>query len=160
MAFGGAYSVDKDWRLFQEAEKGVAWDTQSRAYTDMTESLWFPEEEATDADVDAILASDMSPIDVLLTHDKPRQSNPGWNRKDIPECYPNQDRVSRIMYALKPALHVHGHLHYRYTQQVRSGDDDSWCTVMGLQCDVNAGGHIPGYQIEDAWIALEVRKQD
>jgi Icc-related predicted phosphoesterase len=140
MALGGAYSVDKQWRI----EREIA--------TRSPESLWFPEEEMNDNDLDTILLTDSSPIDVLLTHDKPRASNPGWNRKDYPECRPNQDRIQRAVTVLQPKLLIHGHLHYRYTDQIRSFGD-SWTTVVGLDADPQAAS---SYNDKDSWVVLDL----
>jgi hypothetical protein len=134
ITLGGAYSVDKDWRLQQE-----------EMYFDEypPESLWFPEEEMSDEDMDAILQEDSSPVDVMLAHDKPRSSNPKWNRKDYLECLPNQDRLQRAMRVLRPRAYFHGHLHYFYTDEVWYGRSDNQgmasTKVMGLLCNPEAG---------------------
>jgi hypothetical protein len=149
MGLGGAYSVDKEYRLFSEGVAG------RDAYGQRTKSkgprtLWWPEEEITDEEVDQIL-SDESPIDILFTHDKPRGSNPRWNRKDFQECFPNQDRISRVIKALKPSLIAHGHLHYRYDDQIRV-DGDHWAKVVGLACDMDSDA--------DSWILLTLENED
>lgn len=134
IALGGAYSPDKDWRLQQEemypAELGP-------------ESLWFPEEEMTDEDMDAILEENRFSVDVMLAHDKPRGSNPKWNRKDFPECIPNQDRLQRAVRVLNPRSYFHGHLHYFYTDEIWYGVADGSMgstKVMALLCNPESGG--------------------
>ncbi|MEU8896457.1 metallophosphoesterase [Nocardia sp. NPDC048505] len=150
-AFGGAYSVDKAWRLAAEAHR--AWKAERRRQfgsgrRPVTEgTLWFPEEQMTDAECEALLAADSSPVDVLLTHDKPRAAEPDWNRKNLPECLPNQDRIQRVTEALRPRLLLHGHLHYRYTDQI--GDT----RVEGLGADPEASGPA-GYESADSWLVL------
>lgn len=124
IALGGAYSVDKAWRLAREDVTGEP------------ESFWFPEEEMSDEDLTAFLA-DESPVDVLLSHDKPRETTPFRNRKNSPDCFPNQDRISRAAAALTPRLLAHGHLHFRYTAQIRL-THDTWCTVEGVDADPTA----------------------
>ncbi len=121
IALGGAYSVDKQWRLDREESSGT------------TETLWFPEEQMTDVDLDGFLA-DPAPVDVLLSHDKPRNSKPSRNRKTAPECLPNQDRIQRAAVALQPRLMAHGHLHFRYTDALALGDG-VWCAVEGIDAD-------------------------
>jgi hypothetical protein len=168
MALGGAYSVDKGWRLDQEAKRAWSLDRQNH-YRELANEdivpfeadgiLWFPEEEIAQQELDAILGASDEPLDVLLTHDKPRQSNPGWNRKDMPECYPNQDRISAVVRKFTPHLLAHGHLHYRYTDVVRCGDDGYHTQVEGISCDPAAGGHIPGYRLEDSWLVLDVQSK-
>lgn len=149
IALGGAYSVDKDWRLDQE-------ERFPRKYA--PESLWFPEEEMSDEDLDVILEDSFSPVDVMLTHDKPRSSSPKWNRKDYLECLPNQDRIQRAMRALRPQALFHGHLHYFYTDEVWYGS--SWgemvsTKVMGLLCNPEAGE--PGLYVNKtlSWQVLD-----
>lgn len=136
VAFGGAYSVDKGWRVAQEIHDG------EHHGKDMSGTLWFPEEEMTDDEMDAhiqrLLAEGKDQVDVMLTHDKPRSSVPGWNRKDFPECHPNQDRIQRAVRAFKPTYLFHGHLHWWYRMEIRCGDGDEWTTVEGLNCNPRA----------------------
>lgn len=129
-AFGGACSLDKAGRLRKEALTG--WP----------ESLWFPEEEMTDGELKQMLVADPSPVDVMFSHDKPRSSDPRWGRADIPETWPNQDRIQRAMRALRPKLLMHGHLHFRYSDRVRCGDN-AWTLVEGLDA-----GAVPGHTFD------------
>lgn len=158
IALGGAYSVDKQWRLQAEQAKASAAAEKRARYgygkpVEAAGTLWFPEEELSDAELAAAL-TDPTPVDVMLTHDKPRASNPAWNRKDIPECWPNQDRIQAAVRALRPALLVHGHLHYPYTDRIRSGDD-SWTTVIGLDADpAAAAAERRNYDKKDSWEVL------
>lgn len=140
-SFGGAYSVDKDWRLHQETkrrEKIIYQNTyrpkDRQVSTDTSGTLWFPEEEMTDADMMKFL-EDTTPVDIMLTHDKPRATTPECIRKDLPECWPNQDRIQRAVTTLQPKLLFHGHLHDKYVQAVRCGDDDKFTEVIGLAAD-------------------------
>lgn len=150
IALGGAYSVDKDWRVRAEARRGKP------------ESLWFPEEEMTDAEMDTILdetkAHWPSGVEVVLAHDKPRASDPQWNRKNLPECLPNQDRLQRAVEVLQPQHFLHGHLHVRYTDilvRVGSGLDD-FCMVEGLDCNPEADhGGKEVYRREDSWVVYD-----
>lgn len=169
MALGGAYSVDKGWRVDSERKRAYKLDRENHfrvlAGHDIVPFeaegiLWFPEEEITDEELQAILTASDEPLDVLLTHDKPRQSSPGWNRKDLPECYPNQDRISAVVRKFTPHLLAHGHLHYRYTDVIRCGDDGYYTRVEGLTCDPVAGDHLPGYDVTDSWLVLDVQKKD
>lgn len=162
LALGGANSVDKPWRLRQERAKAEKVRRKNMyrsaagstlAPTDTAGTLWFPEEELTDEQIETVLA-DASPVDVLLTHDKSRASNPDWNRKDLPECWPNQDRVQRVVAALCPRLLVHGHLHWRYTDHIRCGDQ-AWTRVEGLAADPWSA-ESPAYDPADSWMMLEL----
>lgn len=155
-AFGGARSTDKGWRLAREARKEEQ-AAKRRGYgsarTPVTAgTLWFPEEEMTDDELDALLSADAAPVDILLTHDKPRATRPKFNRKNKPECFPNQDRIQRVVETLHPALHLHGHLHYRYTDTIPSGGDH-WTRVEGLAADPDASPH-PAYTAEHSWLVV------
>jgi hypothetical protein len=121
------------------------------------ESVWFPEEEMSDKDMAAILEN-TEQVDVILAHDKPRGSNPGWNRKDIPECWPNQDRLQRAVETLNPKFFFHGHLHYSYIQDIQHsvvGSDEPGVTrVVAFDCDPNAASSY-GYHKELSWNSFD-----
>ncbi|MEV6429297.1 metallophosphoesterase [Nocardia sp. NPDC051463] len=157
-AFGGAYSVDKPWRLAKEAqvERNAARRRRfgSSRHPVTAGKLWFPEEQMPDEEFDAALAADPTPVDVLLAHDKPRDSTPDWNRKNLPECLPNQDRVQRAVNTLRPGLMLHGHLHYRYTDTIRCGAD-RWTRVEGLGADPEAS-HPRDYAPDQSWLVLRL----
>lgn len=151
IALGGAYSVDKDWRLQEEelypGKYGGA------------ETLWFPEEEMTDEDMDLFL-EDTTKVDIVLAHDKPRASNPKWNRKDYLECLPNQDRLQRAVRVLQPKSFFHGHLHFFYTDEIWYGTEGlvkqmATTKVMGLLCNPEAGE--PGLYVNKtlSWQVLD-----
>ena len=145
ISLGGAYSVDKAWRLYEEKKisRQISHANQYRPEgkkisTDTSGRLWFPEEEMTDIDMDNFLM-DKSKVDIMLAHDKPRASNPDWNRKDFPECLPNQMRLQKAVTTLQPSLYLHGHLHYPYVDQIRCGNDGKFTTVRGLNADGEKG---------------------
>ncbi|MFI6867872.1 metallophosphoesterase [Nocardia sp. NPDC050406] len=157
-AFGGAYSVDKQRRLIWEAhradkvaERRKYGSTRTR---DTAGTLWFPEEEMTDAELDALLAADSSPVDILFTHDKPRDSHPDFNRKKHPACLPNQERIQRVVDTLRPAVMFHGHLHYRYTDQLWREDGEG-TRVEGLAADPEVSSR-PDYHRDDSWYVLSL----
>jgi len=164
MGLGGAYSVDKDWRLDgfgkrvrQAQEQNRFRKAAGRPEKDVWEQvkkyqLWWVEEELTDAEIEVALA-DPEPIDVLLTHDKPIAANPRWNRKTFPECMPNQQKIQTVVYTLHPKLLLHGHLHYRYTDVIRCGDDDLWTRVEGLNCNPDAA---EVGTIRDSWLRVDL----
>jgi predicted phosphodiesterase len=162
IALGGAYSVDKQLRLDAEARARakIAKANQYRRPgtkkpADTSGTLWFPEEEMTDEDLARILATDSTPVDVLLCHDKPRAAHPDWNRKDLPGCWPNQDRIQLAALALRPRVIVHGHLHWRYTDHIRV-DGDQWATVEGLGADPTAREPGRDYKAADSWLLMEL----
>lgn len=106
-AVGGAASVDAAVRTL-----GADW--------------WF--EEVTDAEVDRIIAA-VGATEVLPTHDRPAWVEPAlgqapggwwrdtpfsWSDADFHRSQTHQDRLDRLVTALRPRLHLHGHLHRRY----------------------------------------------
>jgi hypothetical protein len=140
-AFGGAYSVDKAWRLDQERKRSLTIERMNafrepgnQLSLDTSGTLWFPEEEMTDADMERFL-EDRNRVDIILAHDKPVASTPRWNRKDIEACQPNARRLQRAVVTLKPKLFFHGHLHYYYRDAIRAGNDGIFTKVIGLDCD-------------------------
>lgn len=129
ISLGGAYSVDKGWRLQSEASRGKPG------------TLWFPEEEMSDEDM-ALILKNTDEVDVMLAHDKPRGSNPRWNRKDYQECLPNQDRLQLAIRTLTPRWFWHGHLHFWYRDSVDYSNlqgEHRVVQVQGLNCDNEAG---------------------
>lgn len=154
IALGGAYSVDKEWRLDQE-KKGSG----------KPERYWFPEEQMTDAEM-AMFLQDQDPVDVIVAHDKPLVSNPQWNRKDFVECLPNQVRLQEAVSVLKPDYFFHGHLHFPYIDMIPrherdDGDGDlssmAYVKVVGLMCDPEASG-MSQYPAKGAWYIFDTEK--
>lgn len=151
MALGGAYSVDKDWRLSGEKKKrrqaraevngrvqagGAVPDVVRWVAESGEPLLWWPEEEISDEEV--ALAMEVDKVDVLLTHDKPLFSSPDWNRKNDLTSMDNQTKVQKVMEHLQPLVLLHGHLHYAYKDELLIGVQDNdlfQCTVYGLDCD-------------------------
>lgn len=125
-AFGGAYSVDKKLRLDEE---------KASSYEPGT--LWFPEEEMSDHDMDEFL-KDQVPVDVIFAHDKPRAANPGPGFDGYVLCLPNQDRLQRALVTLRPKFFYHGHLHHAYEDYVRYNGPYP-TRVIGLDCNQSRG---------------------
>lgn len=150
MALGGARSIDidKNYRLAQEqhAADDAGEDVHLHRGT-----WWFPEEEMTDEDLNRYLTAAPHKIDILLTHDKPRGTNPQWNRKDLPECWPNQDRIQAAVKATAPDLLIHGHLHWRYEQMMEH--DRGVTRVIGLSSDPYSAMR---HREADAWAVIDL----
>lgn len=157
MTLGGAYSVDKQWRLDREMIERRRRLNRARygaSFIDPAETEWFSEEELTDEQVMDATAS-LEPVDVLLTHDKPARSDPRWNRKDFQECLPNQLRIQQVIADLNPKLIVHGHLHHRYADQFATHGGRYQVTCVGLDADLDAADH-PSYTRYDNVILLNL----
>lgn len=144
IALGGAYSVDKEYRLLLERK------SKRRAGT-----LWFPGEEMTDREMLDIL-KDETPVDIMLAHDKPAKTDVGL--KNLPECFPNQQRLQAAVDTLKPRLYLHGHLHLRYTAQIPLPSLElNECTVEGLGADPDASW-VGRYSAKDSWIIVDLKE--
>ncbi len=166
-AFGGAYSIDKKWRLEVEARRNrqEAARAEGRRQAgapeqplrDHTASVWFPEEELTDAEFTALLLADLRKVDIMLSHDKPAGADPGVRFKDEPECLRNQQWLQRAAVQHRPDLWLHGHLHHPYTSGFRTGDNDAFTTVIGLGCDWDAASRF--VRPADAWCLLDLDEQ-
>lgn len=128
-AFGGAYSVDKLWRIQKEGRMAVM------------HTLWWPEETITEAELINFENSNPEPVDVLLTHDCPAGvdiptlSNPRnpFHGMKFPESDANRERLSHAANLVQPKLLIHGHYHDRY-QSTYVGDGFT-TKVIGLDCD-------------------------
>ncbi len=163
-AFGGAYSLDKAHRLTLERkrtrqayakENGRREQGQPpRRPRNFAGTLWFPNEQMTNSEFAELMVADTSDLDVVVSHDKPRSSNPGIRLKDEPECWPNQDRLQLALTVHRPRLWLHGHLHHPYVDTVRCGDDDWFTKVIGLSCDDEAASRF--WRPTDAWGVLDV----
>lgn len=171
-AFGGAYSIDKGVRLhferkrweerYEREQRRTLLGLEPRPVPSTAGTLWFPEEQLTEEEFDALMLADRDPVDFIFSHDKPRSADCGIPLKDEPECLPNQDRLQRALLTHKPALWMHGHLHHFYSTYVRNDDGDlgasveGWTNVVGLDCDDRAAGR--GYKPSRAWAVLDIDK--
>lgn len=161
IALGGAYSVDKHWRLACEAS-GETMDSMGNVVNAKAGSLWFPDEEMSDDDMDNILAT-ASPgkVDVMLAHDKPLWSQPGWNRKTMELCLPNQRRLQKAVNQLQPDVYLHGHLHYRYRDAVGVplSEPPHSTEVYGLDCDPAAAESYK-YNQAKSWVVYDTQEPE
>lgn len=142
LSLGGAYSVDKYWRVMADEgdvrmammrqDMGRTLTRRNRWALATGQMSWWRQEEITEAERDR--AMEGGEVDVMLTHDKPRDSMPGWNRKDLGECWPNQQKIQDVVDKTQPSLLLHGHLHYAYGQTLPA----TGTVVRGLDCDPNA----------------------
>ena len=115
---GGAPSIDGGARQLNDAISGG--------------TSWWPEEVITKTDLDLALFA-KAPIHVLVTHDAPTYP-PGFAPKGTPGYQRDQLRsmkyVDKLIRRHRPALHVHGHWHSRYTRPHKNGS-----ITEGLSCN-------------------------
>jgi hypothetical protein len=159
LALGGAHSVDKEWRVASENFKTNRSRTEhekyGKAFKDYTDTMWFPDEETTDENVVTAIG-DGTPVHVMLTHDKPLRSTPDWNRKDLPKCHPNQERIQKVVDELHPELLVHGHLHHPYQQNLCSSCHGIDTQIVGLDADMDAMNGERGYDKDNSVAVLSL----
>lgn len=118
MAFGGAYSVDKNYRVAYQS--------------------WWPNEEASTLDIDRALTAGQ--VDVMFTHDVPWAVNvPGTHaewKMTFPQTYPNRQALDEIVQNATPKLLIHGHLHHRYGIEteyyIPFPRNEGSCRIIGL----------------------------
>lgn len=138
---GGGYSIDAEWRIMQELQDG------------RPETLWWPTEMITDAEVERAIRHVESdgPIDLMFSHDVPHGLNvPGVHAEQKQQIYQseaNRTMLTQIFKAAQPKMLIHGHYHVRYTDklplQPKVGDGDllewDYCRVDGLACNGMSG---------------------
>jgi Icc-related predicted phosphoesterase len=142
LSLGGAYSIDKDGRVWDDeanlerAQRRLRLEmrlTPKELYlVEKRQWSWWHQEEISEQEMrDAMVGG---PVNVMLAHDKPRDARPDWNRKDLEECWPNQERLQSVVDAVIPDVYVHGHLHYSYRDYL----PPTGTIVYGLDCDPSA----------------------
>lgn len=146
-ALGGAGSIDKNLRT--------------------PGKTWWPEEEVTQADVDALLGnfalSGLERLDVLFTHDapagvyRPKSRRPVWLTPDV-ENYCEMQRVllRQAVDAVRPQAMYHGHWHQWFDDILdgvhvsADGAHHEYRTrVVGLTRDDMADGHMVEVSLEN-----------
>lgn len=174
MGLGGAYSVDKASRLEEEQEILAAYrlapEKQNSKIARLGRILaagehvsWWPQEQLTEGDVERALSS-VEPIDVLFTHDKPLNADPGWRRGLITATIPNQYKIQRVVDTLKPKLLFHGHLHHPYERLISGADYAT--RVVSLNCDLDKEFYAPEVvftekvreRLQESWVILDLGK--
>jgi hypothetical protein len=127
---GGAVSIDKAERLAYERETG--------------KRIWSKDEQLADSEVDELLATRFAhgvKVDYLLTHDCSNMTP--WRDRLKPdfESQIHRQRIDRVLRAIQPKLHFHGHMHTKYDWMNLTGDD-FWTQTYGLECnrDLNSWG--------------------
>lgn len=115
---GGAYSVDRMWRV-----AGV--------------SYW-PEEVLSKEFVQDLCAS-IQPVDIMISHDAPISSNipltnhMGLSSTVLYRADAHRELVERVVLVAQPKVIYHGHYHVRYKDVMDIGYGE--VEVNGLGCD-------------------------
>lgn len=134
---GGAVSIDREWRLAKE-RGGIwsnEWGREDLGHGTGSRTLWWPQEQLTDKEELAVISGAEQPVDYLLTHDA-SDSTPWKNRlKPDRDSQVHRARIDRIVKAVKPKMHFHGHFHEKY-DWINEGYDWSVQTY-GLECNAD-----------------------
>ena len=123
---GGAVSIDKDYREQYRLAKG--------------KRIWSPDEQLTDAEVDALLATRFgngANVDYLLTHDCSDRTPFHSRLKPDIDSKIHRQRIDRVIDGIKPTAHFHGHMHtkYEWDNRVHADGESQWVTTFGLECN-------------------------
>jgi hypothetical protein len=114
MTLGGAFSIDRQWRVFEKS--------------------WWPGEVITPEQ--EALAISQGKIDYFFTHDSPPNIPMELFKNDY-DSQANRAAVSRVADACRPSVWFHGHYHrkveYSYPEY------DPFVKVIGLQMDGEFG---------------------
>lgn len=112
---GGAGSVDRSWRLREEAKENL----QSRRYGSSKRlKLWWEQETLTDADVECAIVG--GPAEVMVCHDVPspvagitQLTTRDKDQEDLDLANESTRRLTQVVDAVHPKLLAHGHHHLR-----------------------------------------------
>ena len=115
VAAGGAVSIDKDWRLKRErgTEENLYFTGVRDSRGTGPRTLWWPNEQLTDEHVEEIKSWNIK-ADYLFTHDC-SDKTPFYNRlKPDLDSQIHRQRIDKVLRAVKPDMHFHGHMHTKY----------------------------------------------
>jgi len=121
MGVGGAYSIDKDWRIQKQGGHD-------------TEQLWWSTEMLTEEEIE--FAKSRGKVDILFTHDCPTsfENHAPWMHKSDFNSSWHRRQMNEIGTTAQPAYWFHGHMHHFVRYDHRTGGD-SYAKVIGLACD-------------------------
>jgi hypothetical protein len=132
MGVGGAYSIDKAWRLEKEAEAlGLYYQKFVASDHGYPHILWWPEEKITDEELEFVKSQGQA--DILFTHDCPSNAPFLHRLKPDAESVEHRSRIDAVGRSVKPRLWFHGHMHEYYNYEFPH--DDGEARVIGLECD-------------------------
>ncbi len=99
VAAGGAVSIDRDERLYDEARGGV--------------KQWWADEQLWEEDVKRIESWNKK-AHYLLTHDCSNNTQFKYRLKPDLDSQIHRQRIDAVLRATKPEFHFHGHMHEQY----------------------------------------------
>jgi len=151
---GGAVSVDREERLERETGRtkmgAPAYNPfNGRPYRATgLRTQWWPDEQLTDADVATVDKMNVK-ADYLFTHDCSDFTNFHTRLKPDIDSQHHRQRIDKVIAAVKPDFHFHGHMHTKYEwKNTRShglressfgNDETDWnghaTATYGLECN-------------------------
>ena len=109
---GGAVSIDKESRLHDE-RGGMDRLSGRKVQGTGHRTLWWPNEELTDQDVIKVQSS-VPKSDILLTHDCSNFTDFKGRLKPDADSERHRKRIDKVIAAVQPKIHFHGHMHTKY----------------------------------------------
>lgn len=142
MSLGGAFSIDKRRRT---------------AFIS-----WWPSETVSMSDAARAILNGKCGVDVMFTHDAPsgvatledllaNYPYPGQTYKLDAESKANRDMLGDVVDGVQPKLLIHGHYHFRYTDQLEGTSHEGLpyrTKVVGLARDGDGIG---------SWLVLDLK---
>lgn len=125
---GGAYSIDKSWRINTETTLKARYEAATGR--DTKNYLWWPGEQLTDDDLAGVRNLK---TDYLFSHDCSDRTPFTFTKQDINSKIHRQ-RIDEVLKRTNPEFHFHGHMHKRYEWMNRTSGDH-YAQTYGLDCD-------------------------
>jgi Icc-related predicted phosphoesterase len=127
LGIGGAVSIDKDYRLMAEKQRGGP------------KTLFWPNEQFTDEDVESVLKIDVVngfKPDVLVSHDCSTYTPFRERLKPDLDSQIHRQRIDRVLKHTRPDFHFHGHMHTKYDWiNTNVYEWEHGTQTYGLECD-------------------------
>lgn len=121
---GGAVSIDKDARLISE-RGGIDPYNGRRVQGTGDRTQYWPNEQLTEEDVAVIEGVRIPKADILLTHDCSNFTHFHGRLKPDPDSENHRKRIDRVIAAVEPKVHFHGHMHMKYEWENTLSHGDS-----------------------------------
>lgn len=140
MALGGAYSIDKEWRIQHNAG-------------------WWPQEMISLREChQAIDNGKAAEVKIMFTHDCPEGVCPivgtmSFGYKADESSRSNRLAVSAVVEEVHPELLLHGHMHHRYTNMY------GHTRIEGLACNPYLDPNRPLMKPEESWVILDTNAE-
>lgn len=160
---GGAVSIDKDARLERERGGIDSWSGRSFRGTGARTQYW-PNETLTDKQVIHI-EQRFDKADILLTHDCSDFTHFQGRLKPDADSQRHRQKIDRVIAAVKPEVHFHGHMHTKYewdnvqSHGYKPFSDDEWkghsTKTYGLEANPGAMWSSGNKVMSDWWGILD-----